>query len=262
MNDHKNTYLRIECERCGAPLAKAEQRGKFICPYCRAVYYDRTYSKSDWEEFVGDPGPEKVNQPTFIKPDTSIKTKAPKAAPLLLLGIIAFLCLIGLAVIVLSGGKSTNLLVREPKINKPEMLSFLPKAEKAGVAVPFSNWELTVSPEISVSGSKIGLLITIKNWDDASQIFRYQPNDIILYDDRGNTYPLLIGKCEPDSPYLNRQMTFDPYEEVKYRSTEYWCSQASYLPEYFGVIPQNVTNLYLHLKEFGVFKNITFVIDL
>lgn len=260
MTDHKKTYMRIECERCGAPLTKAEQRGKFICSYCGAIYFDRSYSKSEWEEFNETPDPEKGKPPIVITPVPTTKAKLPKAIPFVILGIITFLCLMGL--VIFSGSNSSNQFAREPLINEPEMLNVLPKAERAGVAVPYADWELTISPEISVSDSKIGFMITVKNWDGSKRIFRYQANDIVVYDDQGNTYPLVVGDCEPDLPYQDRQLTFDPYEDLEFQSTGYWCSQANYLPEFFGVIPHNASKLYFHLKEFEAFKNITFVIDL
>lgn len=263
MTDHKKTYVRIKCERCGAPLSKEKQRGKFICPYCGAIYHDRSYSQSEWEEFDIESNQEKPSQPPVINPITSEKAKPPKKAiPFLILVITAFLCLIALVVIILNGSNLTSLLARKTKINKPEMLSSLPAAERAGVAVFYADWELTLSPEISVRDSKIGFLITVKNWDDSKQTFRYQPNDIIVYDDQGTIYPLVIGRCEPDLPYQDRQLTFGSYEDVKFRSTDYWCTEANSLPEFFGVIPQNVSKIYLHLKKFEVFENITFVIDL
>jgi predicted RNA-binding Zn-ribbon protein involved in translation (DUF1610 family) len=262
MTDHKNTFTRIECERCGAPLSKAKQRGKFICQYCGAVYYDRSYSKSEWEEFEDEHIPEKVEQPPEIKLAPTRKTKSSKVTLWLILGTTAFLCLIGLVVTVFSGSKSASILNGDSQVTKPEMLNALPEAENAGVSVPYADWELTFNPEISVDESKIRFMFTVKNWDDASQILRYQTKNFIVYDDQGNTYQLVIGRCEPDLPYQDRQLTFDPYEEMEFQSRNSWCNSASYLPEFFGVIPQNASKLYFHFKEFGVFKNITFIIDL
>ena len=262
MTDHKNTFKRIECERCGAPLSKTKQRGKFICQYCGAVYYDRSYSKSEWEEFDNEPIQEKVTQPSVIKTTPTNKSKSSKITLWRILGTTAFLCLIGLVVTVFSGSKSASILNGESKVTKPEMLSALPEAEKAGVSVPYADWELTFNPEISVYGSKIGFMFTVKNWDDASQILRYQANNFVVYDDQGNTYQLAVGHCEPDLPYRDRQLAFEPYEEVEFQSSNSWCNQAYYLPEFFGGIPQKASKLYFHFKEFGVFKNITFIIDL
>jgi len=263
MTDHKNTYKRIECERCGAPLSKAKQRGKFICQYCGAVYYDRSYTKSEWEEFENvKPIPETVKQQPVIKPTPTRKTKSSKVTLWLILGIVAFLCLIGLVVNVFSGTKSLSLLTSESKVTKPDMLSALPEAEKAGVSVPYADWEITFSPEISVDGSKIGFMFTVKNWSDDSQILRYKPNNFVVYDDLGNSYQLVVGRCEPDLPFQDRQLTFDPYEEVEFQSRNSWCNRAYYLPEFFGIIPLNASKLYFHFKEFGVYQNITFIIDL
>jgi predicted RNA-binding Zn-ribbon protein involved in translation (DUF1610 family) len=161
MTDHKNTFTRIECERCGAPLSKAKQRGKFICQYCGAVYYDRSYSKSEWEEFEDEHIPEKVEQPPEIKLAPTRKTKSSKVTLWLILGTTAFLCLIGLVVTVFSGSKSASILNGDSQVTKPEMLNALPEAENAGVSVPYADWELTFNPEISVDESKIRWFLAI-----------------------------------------------------------------------------------------------------
>ena len=121
---------------------------------------------------------------------------------------------------------------------------------------------MTISPEIDVDDNRIAFNMVLKNWNNNQQTFRYKPNTIVVYDDLGNTYNFYLGNCEPDIPFLDRQITFKPYEEVEFKSTRSWCSRAYYLPLYSGVIPQEAKKIYFHLEQFGVYQNITFVVDL
>ena len=263
MTNNRKNLLHGECERCGAPLSRAKQKGRFVCKYCGAVYFDNTYSKSEWEEDLEITEPEVNIQTDSIPQTTNSKSKRKiNLVKLLGFGVIILICLIGFIIIAFNNSTLMKKSNKVPSINKPEMLSQLPNAVRSGSPLAYGNWELTVSPEILVADNKISFSLVLKNWNNTNQTFRYKPNTIVVYDDLGNKYPIYLDNCEPDSPYLDRQMTFEPYEEIKFQSSGSWCNRNENLPLFFGVIPHNANNLYIHLREFGVFQNITFIFDL
>jgi len=263
MTENRTKLMHGECERCGAPLSRAKQKGKFVCKYCGAVFFDNTYSESEWEEDLEIAEPE-VNIQTDSIPQT-IHSKSKRKinlAKLLGFGVIILICLIGFIIIAFNNSTLMKKSNKVQVINKPEMVNPLPRTARVGTPLAYANWELTVNPEFSVDDNKISFSLVLKNWNNNNQTFRYKPNTIVVYDDSGNEYPIYLDNCEPDSPYLGRQMTFEPYEEIKFQSSRSWCNQTDNLPRFFGVIPQNANNLYIHLREFGVFQNITFIFDL
>ncbi len=142
------------------------------------------------------------------------------------------------------------------------MLNALPEAVKAGTPVAYRGMEILLSPELTVENQAIYLKLTVQNWENQSTIFRYRPNQLILYDDLGNRYNLALKNCDLDIPYRDRQITFEPGEQIDFESASYWCSHEDTLPAFSGVIPIEAKNLYLKLENFGVFQNITFIIDL
>jgi hypothetical protein len=142
------------------------------------------------------------------------------------------------------------------------MLATLPKAVKAGTAVAYKNWEIVVSPEFTVSNNRLAFAFSIQNWHDNNQILSYEPKTIIVYDNMGKVYPINLGRCAPDLPFIPRQLTFSPYEKMSFSSNSSWCNRDTYIPTYSGLISQDVNNLYFHYEDFGVFKNITFLFDL
>ncbi|MDO8972078.1 MAG: hypothetical protein Q7U74_15395, partial [Saprospiraceae bacterium] len=90
----------------------------------------------------------------------------------------------------------------------------------------------------------------------------FKPNNIKLYDNLGNNYPIRYGNCSEDNAFYERQVSFKTRETKSFSSHEYWCSDDTDLPVFFGPIPLDAQNLYLQLTEFGVFSKITFVFDL
>ena len=180
-------------------------------------------------------------------------------------GIILFL-IVAIAGIINSKGTTGKSATRSSRpdasLEKPKMSASLPKAVNAGTAVAYANWEIVVSPELNVADNQLAFSFTLQNWLDSNQILTFEPNTIIVYDDMGKVYPLYLGRCAPDMPYLTRQLTFSAFEKMTFSSRTSWCSQETSLPTFRGVIPQEINNLYLHFESFGVFKNITFVFDL
>ena len=259
---HRNQLIRGKCEECGAPLKKSRTPGKFICEYCGSAYYTESFHESSWiedqNEIPSDPIiEESIDETSPIKKNSRRNMgKAIGAAFFLSACLLIFL--------------SNRLLTTERpnssntnnELEKPVMLTVLPSAEKAGRAVAYAGWEIRVEPEIENVDNKQSLRFTIQNWNNTKQTLRYLPKSIQIYDDLNNSYPLYIGNCAPDTPYLNRQISFDPYQSVIFQSSTSWCNRENYIPVFFGTIPVNAQHIYLHFDEFGVFENITFVIDL
>ncbi|HAF49037.1 MAG TPA: hypothetical protein DCL08_07340 [Anaerolineaceae bacterium] len=269
MNVERNPFILGECERCGASLKKSKQKGKYICEYCRAVYFDSNYSENDWEEDIDEVSidVDDYQPPTSATTYNENKKKIVLPGAIILSAIGVFLCVI----MVIAGSITNRRTDRKPNtsssnekqsIEKPQMLVTLPKAVKAGKAVAYKNWEIVVSPEFTVANNRLAFAFSLQSWHDSNQILSYEPKTIIVYDNVGKVYPINLGRCEPDLPYLTRQLTFSPYEKMSFSSNSSWCNTITYIPTYSGVIMQDVNNLYLHFEDFGVFKNITFVFDL
>lgn len=258
---NRNQLIRGKCEECGAPLKKSRTVGKYICEYCGSLYYSESFDKSNWiEEHDSTAGDLTANEPIN-------KTTPTKKASNRIIGItiIAGLFLFACGLIILSSGlgaQRSNSSNARNKLDKPTMLAVLPAAEKAGKSVAYAGWEIRIEPEIDYTNNKQSIQFTFQNWNDTQQTFRYIPNSIQIYDDLNNSYPLSIGNCAPDTPYINRQVSFDPYQLVKFQSSTSWCNRENSIPLYSGTIPVNAQHLYIHFDEFGVFQNITFVIDL
>jgi len=262
MPNNKRNFIRGECENCGAPLSRAKQKGKYVCQYCGAVYYDNSYSGSNWEEDVETSNAPDNSLADPIFPPTQPAKRKNNLLKLIGFGLLAVICLIVFIVTSLAIGKEATSKNSDQSSKKPEMLATLPKAVKAGTSVAYANWELTINPEITVDDNRISFTLNLQNWNDTNQTFRYKPNTFLVYDDLGNKYPLYIGNCEPDTPYLDRQITFEPQEITKFQSSRSWCNRDDSLPEYSGVIPQEANELYFYLEDFGVYKNIIFVFEL
>ncbi|MBI9046905.1 MAG: hypothetical protein JEZ06_20635 [Anaerolineaceae bacterium] len=265
---------QAKCENCGAPLSRDSEPGQYICQFCNVLYLDEEYSGKDWKpdveaepklkpvhEFSPQPAPAAIA--TSAVDFNKSKKKKFQILPLLLVAGFAGCVLIGLASMSLAGGSSVARTAQEAVIDpKPDMLSVLPEAIMAGETIAYHDWELTVSPQISVNDGEINLNITMKNWMDGQQTLRYIPEGLVVYDDLRNTYPVSIGNCDIDLPYLEREVYFDIDQEIEFSSTSYWCNKATVLPPFSGIIPGNAQHLYLLLKNFGAFNDITFVYDL
>jgi hypothetical protein len=262
MKEHAPMLMRGECEKCGAPLSRGAHKGEFVCHYCGAVYYDKAYTDRHWDEDIERPKPEPSPKPQA--PPPSVRPTRKKGTLLILAGVGSFiaLCLVIGLLSSMNNASSSRASDAGSTQDQPDMLEALPQAVNAGTAVAYGGWELTFSPEISTDGNKLSFSFTLKNWHDSNQTFSYQPNSIVVYDNIGNTYPLYLGNCEPDLPHLDRQITFRAYEEIAFQSSTSWCSRENKIPVFFGVIPQNAQNIYVHFEAFGVFQNITFVFEL
>ncbi len=45
----ENSFIRLICESCGAPLSKTSRKGKFNCEHCGSLYYDPVYNDTSEE---------------------------------------------------------------------------------------------------------------------------------------------------------------------------------------------------------------------
>ena len=257
MPDKQNYFKQKRCDGCGNLLKWSTQKG-YYCEWCG--YREKEY----YEEFVDEKVDESLpDTPTYSPPKKIIGLKV----AIILSAIGVFMCVIMVVVGSITRTSTTrkpNTISSSsnPSAEKPQMLATLPKAVKAGTPVAYQNWEIVVEPEFSVSSNQLFFRFSLKNWHEDNQVFRFEPKTITVYDNLSKIYPLSLGSCAVDLPYLTRQINFVPYEIIAFQSNRSWCNRSSYLPTFFGVIPQNVTHLYLHLEDFGVFKNITFVFDL
>lgn len=274
-----NRLLKSQCDSCGAPLSGTKQRGKYICKYCGTVFYDPQYYAesedtatgiknniaSNREDEIGSELPEAV--PPALSENVPHISSKNNHNTLIIIGIMLAFALIGLITFsVLSGfivkdNRTKNAPILH-SIEKPVMLSSLPAAARAGESIAYANWEIVVDREIEVEDNKISITLSITNWNDRNEILRYKPNDLILYDNAGNTYPLNMGNCDPDLPYLDRQITFEKNETITFVSGNNWCGDEKNIPTFSGMLPLNFSQLYFHPGNFGVFTDITFVIDL
>ena len=263
MKENEPMLTRGECEKCGAPLARGAHRGEYVCHYCGAVYYDKQETARHWDEEVEKPKPAPQEKPR-IAAAPAAHTHKKTGNIFLIVGvcITILLCLGAVLFASINSDPSPREADTDLTDDKPDMLAALPQAVRAGTPVPFEGWELTFNPELSTDNNKISFSFSLKNWHDSHQTFSYQTQTIVVYDNIGNTYPLYLGNCEPDFPYLDRQITFQPYEEINFQSSTSWCGRENRMPVFFGVIPLNADNLYFHFETFGVYRNITFVFDL
>ncbi len=257
MADKRNNYPQKRCDGCNNFLRWSTQKG-YYCEWCG-------YQEKECYEEVVDENHEKPfsDKPAYSTNNRNVGRKVPiilSVIGVFLFGIIFIASsMINPSTTRKSNTSSSN---EKPSVEKPKMLTTLPKAVKAGTAVTYNNWELIVEPEFSVSNNQLYFRFSIQNWNDNSQILRFEVNTFIVYDNHGKIYPLHLGRCSPDLPYLNRQLSFDPFTKLDFQSNSLWCNQEQYIPSYSGVISQDVDNIYFHFEEFGVFQNITFVFDL
>lgn len=254
MTDERNYFKQKRCDGCGNLLRWSTQKG-YYCEWCG--YREKEY----YEDLVV----ENVDNASPSTPTYHAKKNNTGAIILSAIGVFLFV------IMVIAGGITNTSTTRKSNtsssssnssVEKPLMLTTLPKAVKAGTAVAYKNWEIIVSPEFTVANNQLAFAFSIQSWNDSNQILSYEPKTIIVYDDVGKIYPVNLGRCAPDLPYLTRQLTFSPYEIMSFSSNSSWCNTFTYIPTYSGVIMQDVNNLYLHFEDFGVFKNITFVFDL
>lgn len=244
---------KAQCETCGAPLKRTKEKGKFICEYCGAVYYDDSFTESTWEDDSIDHDLESE--------DKVIQDKLPFDMRYLLIG--SLIILVTCLFVFLTGKanyKKKYTVVES--IEKPQMLDNLPSVVEAGKLIPYKDWEIFVDSELEVQDNKLFIELSIQNWNDEEQVLRYIPNSIRVYDDLGNEYPIFIGNCDIDLPYLERQLTFDPREKITFQSSNSWCNREEYLPSFFGVIPIDANRIYIYIDKFGVFENMKFKFDI
>lgn len=191
------------------------------------------------------------------------RSKKPASVIFLGVGLAVFLCFIGVIIADTSFSIAPTAGEASQPILKPEMRRELPKAERAGNSVPYANWQLTLNENFSIKDNNIVLFVLTKqNWHDHSKYFRYKPDSFVVYDDLGNEYLLYVRNCELDAPFIDRELNFKGYKKIEMQSSSSWWRQSGSLPVFYGSIPQNAQHLYFHIKEFGVYRDITFVFDL
>lgn len=253
--------MKSTCPACGAPVSRAEHQKGFICQFCGTEFYQEDGSDNrlfpetsilkPLDEFSGDSS--SLDQPSSKKKSTGLVV-----ALAIFFSIILMLSFMGL----FNNNSGRNGLRSPTKITTPLMLSTLPKAEVAGKAIAFNNFEIVLEPEFRISENMLYFDFTIQNWNDQVTVLRYKPNNFIVYDDLGNTYPLHLGYCDMDIPFFDRQVEFDAYEKITFESSSSWCNRDDLIPTFSGIIPAQATHIYFYIDEFGVFKNITFVFAL
>lgn len=253
--------LKSVCPACGAPVSKAEHQKGFVCQFCGTEFYPEDGSDNRFfpeisiakplDEFTFDSAP--LDQPSDKKRPIGLWVVLA-----IFVAIILFVTLTSL----FNNNSSRNRLSSPTEIPKPLMLSTLPKAESAGKAIAFNNFEIVMEPDFRISENLLYFNFTVKNWNSQVALLRYTPNNFIVYDDLGNTYPLRLGYCDLDLPFFDRQIEFEAYEKIMFESSSSWCNRDDLIPTYSGVIPAQAKHIYFHIDEFGVFKDITFVFDL
>lgn len=253
--------LKSTCPACGAPVSRADHQKGFTCQFCGTEFYPEGGSNSRLfpETPISKPlvefsnGDTPLDQPSEKKRFTGLWVGLG-----IFFSIILLLSFTGL----INNNSSSFRLSSPTEITRPLMLSTLPKAESAGEAVAFNNFELVMDPNFRTSENMLYFYFTIQNWNGQVTVLRYKPNNFIVYDDLGNTYPLSLGYCDMDLPFFDRQVEFDAHKKITFESSNSWCNRDDLIPTYSGVIPAQAKHIYFHIDEFGVFKDITFVFDL
>lgn len=254
---------RAECKACGAPLPTTARRGRIICEYCGAQYFaDGSFKESGEHEPVVQPLP----KPTPTAP-ASVSIGPPiierKRSPVTVAFIgIGFFLLIVLMIRLLSGNSSTSATSRNRTTPMPKMATNLPVSMKAGQKIAYRGWELGVNSSFSTYRNKLHFEMELNNWAETDKVFRFQAQDIVVYDDLGNVYPMEDGSCSPAALYPNLQITVSPRRTVNLKSSGSWCGNSPTIPTFSGVIPVTAKKLYIKLDGFDVFDGLIIVFDL
>lgn len=254
---------RAECKACGAPLPTTARRGRIICEYCGAQYFaDGSFKESGEHEPVVQPLP----KPTLTAPSPApvtppIRRRKQSSVAAAIIGFGAFL-LIVLMIRLLSGNSSTSETSRNRGTPIPKMVASLPLSMKAGQKIAYKGWELGVNSSFSTYRNKLHFEMEIKNWAETDKVFRFQAQDIVVYDDLGNIYPMEEGSCSPAALYSNLQITVSPRRNISLKSSSSWCKNSPSIPAFSGVIPVNAKKLYIKLERFDVFDGLIIVFDL
>ena len=250
--------LRSVCPACGAPVSRIDRWHGFICPYCGTEFY------SEDKQDIIDYSPPLTTKDTPSKAENNenppIKRSANKFwVYLVIVGFILFF--ISSPDWFFSTNQSTNPDYLDVVV-KPSMLVTLPSAVSAGKSVAYKDFEILFDPNIRVDNGLLFFNFTLQNWSDKVEILRYKANDFIVYDDLGNSYPLDLGSCDVDLPYMDRQIEMEPNELIEFKSSRSWCSSEKQIPAFIGVIPLNTKQIYFHIQQFGAFTDLTFIFDL
>jgi len=249
--------LRSVCPACGAPVARIDQRHGFICPFCGTEFY--LEEGPDIIDYSPPLIKEIPHKPETIEFPSSKKSTNKVWIYLIMIGFLIFF--ISAPSWFFSTPKSTNPVFPEV-VEKPSMLLNLPSAESAGKSVAYKEFEIFFDPNIRADNGLLFFDFTLQNWGDKVVVLRYRVNNFMVYDDLGNTYPLYIGNCDADLPYMDRQIEVNPVEIIEFESSYSWCSSEDHIPAFIGVIPMNAEKIYFHISEFGVYKDLTFIFDL
>ena len=264
----KNDFIRGQCDNCGAPLKRSNTIGKYVCHYCGAEYYTERFNEAVWVSDEEEVAPELPSSNFDFEYSPSKSTSPLKVFLLLFIALCIIACFVFLIIssfsktIDLNSPNSSQSLSNKVQVSTPSMLSKLPSAVKAGNSIAYEGWEISIDPNLDLNNNNISASLSIQNWKDNKQILRYQMKNLILYDDLGNKYPISHGSCPIDSQYLDKQISFDPFQKVIMKSSSSWCNQSNSIPFFSGIIPTEAKHLYLYFEMFGVFEKITFIIDL
>jgi len=266
----QQSYKKFECENCGAPLSRTENRGEYRCDFCGAVYINEEHLS---EESVGPQRPVShakpelpVSKPDYSVPSfsSSLETK-PKGKTGKIIGLLIFL-LIACGVISFcrpgdeSRTENSNTILQIPT---PEMVSALPTNPiPFGEGIAYQGWELKVNPNLSAESGEINFSMELTNWTGEQTYIRFKPADIEIMDDAGNSYAIDEGNCDRDQLFFEKEVTFEVDETIEIMTSSGWCSSDDEIPSFSGTIVSHADKLFIIMKNFGPFSQVTFVIDL
>lgn len=254
---------RAECKACGASLPTTARRGRVICEYCGAQYFtDGSFKESGEHGPVVQPLPKPAptgSAPALVAPPFRERKRSPVVAAFIGFG---FFLLIVLMIRLLSGKSSVSGTSRNRSTPMPKMVASLPVSMKAGQKIAYKGWELGIDSSFSTYRNDLHFEMEIENWAETDKIFRFQAQDIVVYDDLGNVYPMEDGSCSPAALYPNLQITVSPRRTVNLKSSGSWCGNSPTIPTFSGVIPVTAKKLYIKLDGFDVFDGLIIVFDL
>lgn len=252
----------FECEKCGAPLIKSDEEGIYRCEHCGAFYLQSIDANSPPINNRSTDKPSVKSFPKKSNDSSQIGTKKGKPRATTIFGSIFVVSIICLSIFFFVQAPPRSQSISDiGKQNKPKMFSVLPDDFSTEEILYYDNWEVSVDKNFRIDGKNLLFTIHLKNWHENTQVFRYIPNQIEVYDNLGNKYPI-TNVCDSGDLYLSHQISFDPGDTVKLISKEDSCSFDRYLPAYYGVIPIEAEKLYLRMRGFGIVEDMFWIFDL
>lgn len=191
--------MKSTCPACGAPVSRMEHQEGFVCQFCGTDFYpeDGSYSRLSSEIPISD-------TPREFLDDSAAQYQSSRKKNLLglwfVLAIFFTFFLLLTITSQLNQNSSRHRNSSPTEITRPLMLTSLPKAESAGKAVAFNNFEIVMEPDFRTSENMLYFNLTVQNWNSQVTLLRYRPNNFTVFDDLGNAYPLRLGYCDVGFP--------------------------------------------------------------